>query len=480
LFSTPGVSNACEAPGVGTDSCLVASLANAGAVLLPYSYASGTRVTNTPSGVKFSMTTYTAHDSQQPIGTSIDNLDSEISSLRTAWTDTPIVLVGHSYGGLVAEEWWERAWTSGDHKGVTHVFSLDAPINGVFQCTAAAFEYGGFVSAEFCQRRKSLPEDRAIDNTIIRLSADGSYTAVGNVDDPAYVGLASGGGGIEDQAVYKCGDRGDANMACVASPPSLVINAGQGDTTCKEGHPRLYGTTGHDVVKACSFVVDAIVAALNQALPAQRTPNSSSSGAITVSATDNIFGAGHFAAPAPGGGSAGAVPPSHAMPAGARILDFPQVSGTWSPSPGCSNDADGGAGCGGSSTNVTAYGGISGYVDATPGSFRAPLLGVFLGPNEPADPAPPTLDFTNNHEFGVISPKLDQVFFIGDGHAACGMQQFVIPVGATRFALGMPDANGYQGAPGQYQDNSGSLSVSFTTAGAPTSTGCFFGQPFPH
>jgi len=248
---------------------LVASLANAGAVLLPYSYASGTGVTESPTGVQFSMAAYSADDSKQPIATSIANLDSEITSLRTVWQNTPIVLVGHSYGGLVAEEWWQAAWANGDHKGVAHVFSLDAPINGVFQCNASAHFQGQNVSDEFCLRRASLTGDRAIDNTIIRLAADGSFTAVGNPDDPTYTGLLnplpSAGGGIEDQVVYKCGDRGDRNIACVASPPSLVINAGQGDTTCMQGDPKLFGTKGHDLVKACSFVVDAIVAAVNRA-----------------------------------------------------------------------------------------------------------------------------------------------------------------------------------------------------------------------
>jgi hypothetical protein len=258
-----GTSAACQWPGVKTDSCLIATLADAGAVVLPYSYSTGTGLKR-PSGVPtFTMTPYTADDTKQPIATSVAALDAEIGSVRAVWPTTPIVLVGHSYGGLVAEEWWEQAWTTGDHQGVAHVFSLDSPINGVFQCTLSAAAQGSNVSDEFCRRRASLTGDRAIDENIITLAADHSYTAVGNIDDPTYRGVpVSGGGGIEDQVVYKCGDRGDTNTVCIASPPSLVINSNPADGSCKEGSPTLYGTTGHDIVKACPTVVRAIRAAV--------------------------------------------------------------------------------------------------------------------------------------------------------------------------------------------------------------------------
>lgn len=265
--SAPGTSDACEWPGATTNSCLVGALARTGAVLLPYSYVKGNGVTRTATGVKFTMTGYTADDTRQPIATSIDALDEEIGSLRAAWPSTPIVLIGHSYGGLVAEEWWEQAWAADDHRGVAHVFSLDSPINGVFQCTGTAAFQGLDLSTEFCRRRESLTSDRAIDTNIIHLGADGSYTAVGTVGDPTYSGSlpGNGGGGLEDQVVYKCNDRGDKNTACVASPPSLVINADPNDASCREGSSSLYGTTGHDIVKACPTVVAAVVAAVKAA-----------------------------------------------------------------------------------------------------------------------------------------------------------------------------------------------------------------------
>lgn len=87
--------------------------------MLPYSYAThGLHETSgTPT---FTMSAYTADDTKQPIAASVAALDAEVGSVRTVWPTTPIVLVGHSYGGLVAEEWWEQAWATGDHQGVAH------------------------------------------------------------------------------------------------------------------------------------------------------------------------------------------------------------------------------------------------------------------------------------------------------------------------------------------------------------------------
>ena len=122
--SATGTSAACEWPAVKTASCLMAMLADAGAVVLPYSYATGTGLHETSGTPTFTMSAYTADDTKQPIAASVAALDAEVGSVRTVWPTTPIVLVGHSYGGLVAEEWWEQAWATGDHQGVAHMFSL--------------------------------------------------------------------------------------------------------------------------------------------------------------------------------------------------------------------------------------------------------------------------------------------------------------------------------------------------------------------
>jgi len=186
---------------------------------------------------------------------------------------------------------------------------------------------------------------------------------------------------------------------------------------------------------------------------------------LTVSGDSNIFGAGHAAPPAPGGGGAGALPPEFdfGFTAGSGlVLIFSSVTGSVIVDSGSGNHVNDPDGVGSASgINVNSFGGISGTVAPTAGF----LAGVFLGPSEPTDPAPLRLDFTMiGTSFTSLSPQLDQVFFIGDGLTGDGsgsLQQFNVPVGATRLVLGIVDAPGYNGDPGGYADNTGSFSASF-------------------
>jgi hypothetical protein len=118
----------------------------------------------------------------------------------------------------------------------------------------------------------------------------------------------------------------------------------------------------------------------------------------------------------------------------------------------------GGNGLAGSS--LSGLGGISGYAGP-----QGPLTGVFLGDGVPNDPTtrPATLDFTPaglGIEFASVSPLLGQIFYIGDGVTSGGdYQDFIVPVGATRLFLGIPDGFGFGGAPGAYDDNDGAYRV---------------------
>lgn len=101
---------------------------------------------------------------------------------------------------------------------------------------------------------------------------------------------------------------------------------------------------------------------------------------------------------------------------------------------------------------VYSYGGISGVS----GVSQMSLLGVFLGPNEPADPAPTEYDFSGSG----ASASLRQTFYIGSGTHQLGasLDQFKIPSKATRAYFGFADAYGNgPGPPGYYDDNTGSL-----------------------
>jgi hypothetical protein len=108
-------------------------------------------------------------------------------------------------------------------------------------------------------------------------------------------------------------------------------------------------------------------------------------------------------------------------------------------------------------------------LDGTPSSngiagMLAPqnaLVGLFLDNSVPTSSgAPPRLDFSDaglGRNFTTLSPGLKQPFFIGNGLTGTGgVQQFVVPAGATRFFLGTVDGV-------EWSNNTGSFSVTVTS-----------------
>ena len=174
-----------------------------------------------------------------------------------------------------------------------------------------------------------------------------------------------------------------------------------------------------------------------------------------VPATANIFGAGYTIAPAPGGGGGGTLPPVWRLPQGSsRVVTFPLITGKVTPIVD-SAPTNGAEGDGLGPTDVDSWRGISGTVDAKNGMF---LVGVFLSDGEPSMPPPPRLDFTNKERFDRLAPRLGQTFFIGDGQG----RSYEVPEAATRLFVGFADGALYQGLPGWYGNNAGSLAVDVT------------------
>jgi hypothetical protein len=174
-----------------------------------------------------------------------------------------------------------------------------------------------------------------------------------------------------------------------------------------------------------------------------------------VRGTANIFGAGRDAAPQPGGGGGGTLPPVWELPSGSTFVTFPCATGEVTPFTGQSlrnGPAGDTQGAGGESTDVTSYEGISGIVNQGNGMF---LVGVFLTDGVASDPAPSRLDFTDGEDFEELAPEIAQTFLIGDGQG----RSYQVPSGATRLFLGFADAYLYKGSPGWYGNNAGELEV---------------------
>jgi hypothetical protein len=111
----------------------------------------------------------------------------------------------------------------------------------------------------------------------------------------------------------------------------------------------------------------------------------------------------------------------------------------------------------GTDTQAHACGDENGIASVT--APLSALMGVFLTDDPPTTTGtPPALDFSSRSDcnYRTLSPLLKQVFFIGDGMTASGVQQDVIvPPGATRLFLGPMDGS-------EWNNNSGSLQVTVT------------------
>ena len=208
-----------------------------------------------------------------------------------------------------------------------------------------------------------------------------------------------------------------------------------------------------------AFALVASTAALAAPAHAQ-----TQTGSATVQGTANIFAALGNSPAAPGGGGAGTAPTLIALDAGTgRTLSFSTVTGTWSCGPGTVG-ADGGGCAGGGYTDVGSAGSIAGIQSDTRNMF---LVGVFLGGSLPAA-APSRLTYSaaalDAPSFGPL--QLGQVFFIGDGQGTGGAQAFAVPDAATQLFLGVADAFAFDGDPGFYDDNSGSVTARYEIAGS--------------
>jgi hypothetical protein len=162
--------------------------------------------------------------------------------------------------------------------------------------------------------------------------------------------------------------------------------------------------------------------------------------ALAVLGTDDIFAAGLASPPPsdPSGTGGGSLPPSIAVFGGEQLVitatgsvnccDTSATPGPTGPN-GFVGNPFGGTG----STITNSTGSVVGtYTDPT-GSFS--LAGVFTGP----------LGFLGTTPFKIGSSDT-----------------LIVPLGATLLYFGLPDASGFNGPSGFYQDNSGSFEVTVT------------------
>jgi hypothetical protein len=190
---------------------------------------------------------------------------------------------------------------------------------------------------------------------------------------------------------------------------------------------------------------------------------------LTVDANMDIYRAGGY-----NDGSDGIAPVVFSFPERAwRTMTFPSVGGGWScqngyPDYGADGETTGYCLTSGGPANLNSVGRFSGYQTT---DFVGGLVGVFLEDALPAFAAAALRFYVNSNvdggtqtDFLTLSPKIGQVFFIGDGLTATGagnIQTFFVPTAATHLYLGYVDncRAPNNTVPNCYSDNAGSLSV---------------------
>jgi hypothetical protein len=145
---------------------------------------------------------------------------------------------------------------------------------------------------------------------------------------------------------------------------------------------------------------------------------------------------------------------------GAGTVSFPSVDGDVSACDGCELESPDGGQASFAATAISAFNGIAGVVHTDRTLF---VVGVFVGEDQPSQPADAVVDLTDADEEAKQEPELGEPFFVGDGETSDGEQQeIVVPDGATTLYLGFADAFAFSGPPGAYGDNQGEVSIEVT------------------
>jgi len=115
------------------------SMAATGGYVLPYSYR-GITMTGTTANSWLTVADFSSMDvsTANPMGACVDPtcrglgepglLQASLASIHKTFPHTPIIVLGHSLGGLIAEQWWLQ-YSSKNTEGVIQVISLDSPAN---------------------------------------------------------------------------------------------------------------------------------------------------------------------------------------------------------------------------------------------------------------------------------------------------------------------------------------------------------------
>lgn len=305
--------------GVGNN--LIDSLAATGGYVLPYSYT-GIDMTGTAANPSLTVGAFTTTDVSvaNPMGPCTDFtcrglgepplLQASLASIHSVFPDTPIIVIAHSLGGLIAEQWWLQ-YSQKNTEGVVQVISLDSPLNGVaaggVSCVLDLDWFCGPDSAIAYQQLWQHQQDPAgsgpyaNNQTALRLDAENHlFTAIGDIGDPVYddgdyfsssypgvknIGLMSQVFWTEPSCVQSSFNL--TSQACTATGQAIIDPCGQAmnDGMLPASLPELpLYLWVHSVVKNCPQVISDALAWYHHALAHPVRPSPSPSAAPSPTA----------------------------------------------------------------------------------------------------------------------------------------------------------------------------------------------------
>ena len=224
---TPGFVNG-SGQYVDTHHYLLDQIVESGGVALPYSYTAAAKLSLSAGVPRFTFTGYTVDKSRtQDPSKDVKLLAGEIDSINRTWPNARIVLLGHSGGGLVVEQYWQHFQYQSHN--VELVVSTEGPINGTFRASEcspdcpSAFDFGDKVLNFLGQQ---WDNQQQTDADIRSRNSDGSFVAISTEGDSAY-GFATMGlfDSIVPDSIFGCdvtSDPSQVNSCQPAQPPSFV------------------------------------------------------------------------------------------------------------------------------------------------------------------------------------------------------------------------------------------------------------------
>ena len=259
----------------GFGSQMTDTAAGAGALILPMSYGGPAQLSGPMNDPLFTMPSYTSDDVANSYPDKIAGyLNRQVKSIEAVWPNVPIVIVGHSNGGLVAELWWIY-FGSKEGNNVVQAFALDSPLNGVANplCETGLCGIENVGQVLGVTYKSYWRHQAKLDPRYVGLGDRSPlFTAVGTLGDPVYdaadVVAAPAFGvrniGLTSQVYFSepsCQDAGFdlSSPACTVVGRSLLDPCGP----LFDYGPPFFGLPGdvnlHGVVRNCPGVIGYVM-----------------------------------------------------------------------------------------------------------------------------------------------------------------------------------------------------------------------------